>query len=98
MSLVSLIKNAVKESTPELTQSLRKSAHEQGWPADCGRSLFVTCDGESFDIEMSQEAEDREYGYGKEPPSAAVRRWSNDTRTIDAAILKAVERRLEGAL
>lgn len=98
MSLVSLIKNAVQESAPELTKSLRKSAYDQGWPADCGRSLLVTCDGTSFDIQMSEAAEDREFGFGKEPPSPAVRRWSNDTSSLDAAILGAVERRLDGVL
>lgn len=98
MNLVNLVKNAVRESAPELTKSLRKSAYDQGWPADCGRSLTVSCDGESFEVEMSQAAEDQEFGFGKEPPSPAVRRWSNDTSALDAAILRAVERRLDGVL
>jgi hypothetical protein len=98
VNIVETVKQAIKEATPELTQSLRKTAYEQGWPSDCGRSLFVTCDGEKFDVQMSSQAEDKEFGTGHEPPSAAVRRWSNDTGTIGDILIRAVERRIASVL
>jgi hypothetical protein len=98
VSLISMIKQAVSEATPELTQSLRKSAYDQGWDADAGRSLQVNFSENSFDIKMSQAAEDLEYGNMDRPPSAAVRRWSNDTNNIGQALITAVERRIASML
>ena len=95
--LIQLVKSAVAEATPELTQSLRQSAFEQGWNAKCGRSLSVTCDGEYFSVEMSDEAEDLEYGV-MSPPSPAVRLWSNDESSASESVVRSIERRLEGVL
>jgi hypothetical protein len=98
MSLASLVKQAVRESIPELTQSLRKSAYEQGWDATAGRGLSVVPDGDGFRLEVSEEAEEAEYGGLGRPPAPAIRRWANDTAQINSAILSAVERKLRGVL
>jgi hypothetical protein len=97
VSLVDKIKDAVKESAADLTESLRKSAYEHGWDAGCGRSLFVTCDGESFSVQMSEKAENLEFGWGSQP-SPAVRTWANSRETIDGAVLRALQRNLQGVL
>jgi hypothetical protein len=97
VSLVDKIKDAVKESAADLTASLRKSAYGQGWDAECGRSLFVTCDGDTFSVQMSEKAEDTEFGWGK-PPAPAIRTWANRQRDIEAAVLRAVQRNLQGVL
>lgn len=96
MSLVEQVKDAVRQSSAELTSSLRRSAYYQGWDSQCGRSLKVNCDGESFSIDMSQKAEDAEFGWGA-PPSPAVRRWSGDQASIEETLIQSVSKKL-GAL
>jgi hypothetical protein len=97
VSLVNKIQAAVKESAAELTASLRRSAYEQGWDSECGRSLVVTCDGENFSVHMSDKAENLEFGWGGQP-SPAVRTWANNRETIDGAVLRALQRNLQGVL
>jgi hypothetical protein len=98
VSILDAVHQGLREASTTLTQSLRQSAYEQGWSADAGRSLNVNYDGKSYRIEMSQEAENTEYGDMNDPPSPAVRKWSNNTADIEAAIIEAVDRRLEGLL
>jgi hypothetical protein len=97
MDPVKLLERAVQESLPSLTSSLRANAYRQGWKADCGRSLVVSCDEDSLSVEMSDAAEALEFGWGSQP-QPAVRTWSNNVEEFESILAESIDRVLSEVL
>jgi len=80
-------RRAVSAAARELTHGLRKSALDHGWPNDAIRGIGVVHDGRSFRLHTAKSVEStvwaQEYGTETSRPTAAIRKFLNDSNKIN---------------
>lgn len=94
-----LVTSGIKDSAGTLTDSLRESARDTGWPSEATRRLGVRAINNELKIAaLSPMIGSKEYGDLDNPPSPAIRRWAADESNIEAAIIQTVSKKMESIL
>ena len=78
--------NAVKRTAADMTAQLRQSALKNGWDKDVVANMHVEHDGSKFNVHIHPDYNARafvhEYGSETVRPTAVIRKFSNDTKSI----------------
>jgi len=81
-----------------MTSDLRQSAMDNGWGAEVASNTHVMYDGKSYLIDVRSDLEsqamDLEYGTPSTRPTAAIRKYSNNTQDAENAFVTALEKEL----
>jgi hypothetical protein len=81
-----------------MTFEVRKKAKDNGWEEDVANSIKVSFQSDKYKLSISnnftEKALDLEYGTTKSRPTAAIRKFANNTSKIELAIIQGLEREL----
>ena len=81
-----------------MTFDVRKKAKDNGWEEDVANSVKISFQNDKYQLSISnnftEKALDLEYGTTKSRPTAAIRKFANDTSKIEGSIIKGLEQEL----
>ena len=85
-----------------MTSDLRQSAMDNGWSTEVASNTHIMYDGKSYLVDVRSDLEsqamDLEYGTPDTRPTAAVRKYSNNTQDAENAFITGLEKELGVAL
>lgn len=81
-----------------ITQDLQASANQHGWDSEAVKKTRVVYTGKAYDLSVAPEVEHRvmnfEYGTEVTPPTAVVRKYSNNTKKAERFFIQSMEKQL----
>jgi hypothetical protein len=96
--LVPSARKAAKNAANLMTFDVRKNAIQNGWSEDVAYATEVVFKKDRYEVSVSaklnNEALDLEYGTSRSRPTAAVRKFANNTTSSQNSIVKALEKEL----
>jgi len=96
--LVPTARKAAANASQLMTFDVREKASKNGWPDKVVNNTNVSFKNDKFNVSVSKkfesEALDLEYGTPRSRPTAAVRKFANNTSQIEKAIVKGMEKEL----
>jgi hypothetical protein len=96
------IEKASHDTAAYVTADLRHSARESGWDEEVVSNLRVHHGEDGYNVMVPDDLKDRafvhEFGDEKTPPSAAIRKYSNNHSVAAQVMLKNIEKHLGGRL
>ena len=91
-------KQAAYDMAEFITRDLRASATQHGWDKDAVDNTRVSYSGNSYALDVSPEVERKvmtlEYGTEVSPPTAVVRKYSNNTSKAERLFIRSMEKQL----
>jgi hypothetical protein len=91
-------RKAAKNAANLMTFEVRKKAKDNGWEEDVVNSIKVSFQNDKYQLSISnnftEKAMDLEYGTTRSRPTAAIRKFANNTSKAEAAIIKGLEQEL----
>jgi hypothetical protein len=85
-----------------MTFDVRKKAKDNGWEEDVANAVKISFQNDRYQLSISnnftEKAMDLEYGTTKSRPTAAIRKYANNTLKVEGDIIKGLEQELGVAL
>ena len=86
---------AMSGAAQTMTERLRSSALSHGWPNDVVSHMDVRQADKGFQVHVHPDYAKRahvlEYGSESSRPTAAIRKFSNDTKAVHGAVIANIE-------
>ena len=96
--LVSSARKAAKNAANLMTFDLQKNAINNGWSEDVAYATKVVFKNDKYQVSVSNklnsQALDLEYGTTRSRPTAAIRKFANNTDDAQDSIVRALEKEL----
>jgi hypothetical protein len=96
--LVPSARKAAKNAANLMTFDLQKNAIQNGWSEDVANATEVVFKNDKYQVSVSSKlnskAFDLEYGTTRSRPTAAIRKFANNTTAAQNSIVKALEKEL----
>jgi len=93
---------AAKDTASYVTADLRHSAREHGWSEDVVTNMHVRHEEDGYKVHVPDDLKDKafvhEFGDENSPPTAAIRKYSNNHAVAAQVMLKNLEKHLGGRL
>jgi hypothetical protein len=97
-SLVSSARKAAKNAANLMTFDVQKAAIQNGWSEDVAYATQVVFKNDKYQVSVSNKLDskalDLEYGTPRSRPTAAIRKFANNTTAAQNSIVKALENEL----
>jgi hypothetical protein len=91
-------RKAAKNAANLMTFEVRKKATDNGWENDVANAIKVSFQNDKYQLSISnnftEKAMDLEYGTTRSRPTAAIRKFANDTSKVEGDIIKGLEQEL----
>ena len=95
-------KKAAGDTAHFIQRDIRRSALEHGWDPEVVKNTHVKWENNKFEVHVAPEHADKafvhEYGSEDAPPTAVLRKYSNQPQAAGNAFLKSMYRHLGGKL
>lgn len=92
--------DAIQATSAQMTEQLRQSALKSGWDKDVVANMQVKHDGTKFNVHIHPDYNSRafvhEYGSESVRPTAVLRKFSNDTKSVQKSFMANIKKSYGG--
>lgn len=93
-----ILLTSLRDSAAQMTDDLRKSALDAGWPSSVASTLGIDLNGDDLRLRVDHpQIEALEYGGIDSQPSPAIRKWIS-ADTTDTVLAASIEKNLKEAI